>query len=417
VDLLANRDIDILLASLSTPSLEGFLRHEVILVVGKQDSRDLRNQSRVVLADEALGTTEEGLLVTLRADHLLEQAGAALNLLGDLLVEDTLGQHSAGFVLAFNAELLGLHVDIDIADLSDITLFGSSLDNPATQLLVSGATVSAFVVAILDDESALEVVGEILGTSLHGFLGNIDGPVVILNLRLGLNGLSLAGHLIVAVGLEGLIAILPVLGVVAVARAGVLAIGSLLLLALTAGLLLLLLATLGVVANNEGAQLEARVDIRALTASLAVQSDSLILDVDIGLGVLALLAKHKLGDKAVKVILELGGIVGAVDDPTFIRRLGISLGTELKTEVLDEVGGRTAQRPSNRVEVDDNGLDTVALALDLGLELLHLVAVEGIGDIPANVNGGHDDGLIERVVHENETVCVISSGRESEWEF
>lgn len=34
-------------------------------------------------------------------------------------------------------------------------------------------------------------------------------------------------------------------------------------------------------------------------------------------------------------------------------------------------------------EVDNDGLDPVAFALNLGLQLLHLVAVEGIGDILA----------------------------------
>ena len=34
-------------------------------------------------------------------------------------------------------------------------------------------------------------------------------------------------------------------------------------------------------------------------------------------------------------------------------------------------------------EVDDDGLDTVAFALNLGLQPLHFVAVKGVGDILA----------------------------------
>lgn len=43
----------------------------------------------------------------------------------------------------------------------------------------------------------------------------------------------------------------------------------------------------------------------------------------------------------------------------------------------------------NAAQIDNNRLDTVTFALDLGLEPLHLVAVEGIGNIAANVNGSH----------------------------
>lgn len=38
---------------------------------------------------------------------------------------------------------------------------------------------------------------------------------------------------------------------------------------------------------------------------------------------------------------------------------------------------------SHATEVDDDGLDTVAFALNLGLQLLHFIAVKGIGDILA----------------------------------
>lgn len=38
----------------------------------------------------------------------------------------------------------------------------------------------------------------------------------------------------------------------------------------------------------------------------------------------------------------------------------------------------TSQRMSDTAQIDDDGLDAVAFAFDLGLNLLHLVAVEGI---------------------------------------
>lgn len=44
-------------------------------------------------------------------------------------------------------------------------------------------------------------------------------------------------------------------------------------------------------------------------------------------------------------------------------------------------GRRAGQRTSDTAQVDDDRFDAVALALDLGLQALHLVAVEGVGDI------------------------------------
>jgi len=395
-NLLAGGNINVFFAGLGTPCLESFLIHEVILVVGKEDGRDLGNQSRVVLADETLGTAEEGLLMTLRRDERLEETSAGLDLLGDLLVEDTLGQDGASLVLGLDAELLGLLVDLNVADVGHTAILGGGLDDPAAKLLVGRRAIGR-IVLIFNDKGALEVRGEILSASLHGLLGDIDGPVVILDLSFRLDSLGLPGHLIVTASFESIIAVLViVLRTVAVTGASVIVAVCLGLLGLTASflVLLVLLPSLGVVPDNEGTQLETGVDVRALTAGLAVQDDLIILDTDVGLGILALLAEHKLGDKSIKIVLELCGIVGAVDDPTVIGWLGVSLSTELKAKVLDDIGRGTAQRLGNRVQVDNDGLDTIALALNLGLDFLHLVAVEGIGDIPANIDSSHVGGWI-----------------------
>jgi hypothetical protein len=53
---------------------------------------------------------------------------------------------------------------------------------------------------------------------------------------------------------------------------------------------------------------------------------------------------------------------------------------------------RAGEGLSHAAQVNDNGLDAVALAFNLGLNALHLVAVEGVRDIAANVDGGHGDG-------------------------
>lgn len=46
----------------------------------------------------------------------------------------------------------------------------------------------------------------------------------------------------------------------------------------------------------------------------------------------------------------------------------------------------------NTAEVDYDRLNSIALAFDLGLKALHLVAIEGVGDIAADIDGGHDCG-------------------------
>jgi hypothetical protein len=69
-NLLTGRQVDVLLARLRTPTLENLFGHEVCLVVGQEDSRDLGNQLGMVFADEAFGSAEEGFLVLVGGDEL-----------------------------------------------------------------------------------------------------------------------------------------------------------------------------------------------------------------------------------------------------------------------------------------------------------------------------------------------------------
>ena len=50
-----------------------------------------------------------------------------------------------------------------------------------------------------------------------------------------------------------------------------------------------------------------------------------------------MLAEDESIDEAVKIILELGSLMGAVDDPTIIGRVGVGLSTKLKAEVFDDI--------------------------------------------------------------------------------
>ena len=210
-------------------------------------------------------------------------------------------------------------------------------------------------------------------------------------------------------------AVAVAVGIIAI---DVLATSLSLLASLAVGLLgrLVLLALLGCSLQDERGELVTEIGVGVVTASLAVELDEAVLDVHDGLGVLAFLAEDELGDEAVEVVLELAGVVGAVDDPAVVSRVGVGLGTQLEAKVLDDIWGRSAyvmgkgclrrgkekgrrltgrravKGVGNAGQVDDDGLDAVALAFDLGLEALHLVAVEGVGDIAANVNGSHGCG-------------------------
>lgn len=86
-----------------------------------------------------------------------------------------------------------------------------------------------------------------------------------------------------------------------------------------------------------------------------------------------------------------------VDDPTVVSRIDVGLGTKLESEVLDDVRAGTGKRGSNAAQVDNNRLDAVTFAFDLGLDPFHLVTIEGVGDITADIDESHFDGLVTRV--------------------
>lgn len=84
--------------------------------------------------------------------------------------------------------------------------------------------------------------------------------------------------------------------------------------------------------------------------------------------------------------------MGAVDDPAVVLGIDVGLSTKFKTKVLDDIGWRASQLVGDVAQVDYDSLDAVSLAFDLGLQTLHLVAVEWVGDIATNIDVGHDGG-------------------------
>lgn len=62
-----------------------------------------------------------------------------------------------------------------------------------------------------------------------------------------------------------------------------------------------------------------------------------VFELEIGLRVLALLAKDEAVDEAVEVVLELGSIVGAVDDPAVVFGVFVGLSTKLEAKVYRQL--------------------------------------------------------------------------------
>jgi len=124
-----------------------------------------------------------------------------------------------------------------------------------------------------------------------------------------------------------------------------------------------------------------------LTARFAVTDDVVVLgDLQNGFRVLALLAKNKLLNETVEVVLKLGGLMSTVNDPTVIGWVGLDLRSQLETEVFDDIFRLAGKSASNTAQVDDDTLDSVSLSFNLRLERLHLVTIERIGDVATDVN-------------------------------
>lgn len=333
--------------------------------------------------------------------HLLEHASALGDLSTDVLVEDGLDEDQDGAVLGLNTQLLGLHVDVDGVDLVNRALLLCLGQDPVAKIVVDG--VATFLLVIISNvQLLLELARELRLTGLDSLLADIDGPIIIsdLSFNIDLRGFSLhLLELIVATGVAiVVVAVGAILGsfLAAAAAAVLLASAAVLLLGLlgSPALSLVFLATLlGLVLEDEAAQLEAEINVGALATGLAIKDDVAILDDDVGLGVLALLAENELVDEAIKVVLELGRVMSAVDDPAVVLGIHVGLGTQLEAKVLDDVGPGAGEGLSDAGQVDDDGLDTVALALNLGLETLHLVAIEGVADIAADVDERHVCGV------------------------
>lgn len=397
-DLARSLQVHVLLAGLAAPGLEVLLSSQVILINLEQNGTDRWNQVWLVNTDEPLNTTQESLLVAVRGDHLLQHSGTGVDLLNNTVVKDALCENSRSAVLGLDAKLLRLEVNVDVFDLGDTALLLSLGLDPLAKLLER--VVSAFgVVAVLDDQCVLQILWQCLGTRLDGSLGHINRPLDLLLLDfskfLGL-GIDSPGKIIVAGVALVFNLVLNRVGAT-VARTAILLkstipLGFLARLAICLFGRLVLFALLWRVLQDVSRELVAQVGLADLATRLAVEKNLAILDIDHSLRVLAFLAQHELVDETVQIILQLASLVGAIDDPAIILGVDVGLGAKLEAEVFDHIVWWTSELICDLAQVHNDGFDAVAFAFHLGLDFLHLVAVEGVSDIATDVDVGHDCG-------------------------
>lgn len=143
--------------------------------------------------------------------------------------------------------------------------------------------------------------------------------------------------------------------------------------------------------EDESVQLVLDGDDAMVAARLARLRDDLLLggDEQVRLGVVALGAQDVLADEAVEQVLQLGRVVRAVDDEALVLVVELGLSAELAAEELGGVRGWAVEGLGHVGHVDDDRLDAVALALDLGADARHLVPVVKVGDLAVNIQSAH----------------------------
>ena len=302
-----------------------------------------------------MGKSEDQILVLLN-----------LFLLDHLVIEEKLAEHNRSFIP--NLETVSLRNDFfgphSLVDGTSILLVDNIFVEDVDPILLRLLEV------IINDKTS-KTTAKCFHPLSDCLLGDIFSPI-------------------------GLIIIIAIIPIVIVIRSVLLAI--LILLLLLAVLLLSKRFSLSInlllrwVLDDEGCQLVSHVHDVVVPAGAAGGPDHVLLDLDDGLRVLAFLAEHKLLDEPIQHVLELASVVAAVDDVALSLDVELSLGPELAPEVLGDVGRGPREGPGHVHHVDDDRLDSIAFALNLGDKPRHLVPVERVLNIPVYVQS-HDATL------------------------
>ena len=161
------------------------------------------------------------------------------------------------------------------------------------------------------------------------------------------------------------------------------------------------------------------------------QNSTFGMDFDVSLGIVAIFAKYEFANKSVKHVLKLCSVMGSINDETFVLEVKLGLCSQFASKVLGRIckmwkkfseinvtasilfyvkiltSRGTSEGPGNISHVGDDGFDSVALALDLGLQPGHFVPVEGILNLSVNVERHFGLSLIFSFLIE--TVFLLSS--------
>ena len=201
------------------------------------------------------------LLVAIAETYLLQHTGALGDLSNNVGIEQGLGKDSGSTMLALDAKLLGLDVDLDRIDLINAALLLGLLENPVSKVIIDTAATFLIILIITHAKLLLELVRKLSLTSLDGFLTHIDGPVIVLNLSLVIDFGGLGLHFLeLVVTVDDAILVGAILGSVIVATAVAIFFGRrtiLLGLASSLALSLILFTLLGLVLEDEATKFEA----------------------------------------------------------------------------------------------------------------------------------------------------------------
>ena len=143
------------------------------------------------------------------------------------------------------------------------------------------------------------------------------------------------------------------------------------------------------VLEDKRRKLMAHIHIGTLTTGLAISQNVAILDLEIGLWILAITTQHEFIDKTIQKLTKAVDVMCTVDDVTVTLVVNDSLRTEFTAEVLGGVRWWATQRTSNVRHVRHDRFYTISLTLDLNFQKGHAVTIEFVVHITTDIDNRH----------------------------
>ncbi len=305
MDLLGQLLADVLLAHLLAPLQDDLLVQDVLVVQRLEDHGHFGQQRLAMRFDRFLDPAQQvllGLLILMgEPEH---QPLVRLDLGDDLASrEEDLTQHDRRLV--GDLQPLGLGQDgLLVRHLQLVVLLDLGLD----EVVQDVDPVMLGLLEVVVHSQTLDPGGQLLHALLDGGLVDVNRPFALV-------------VVVAEVVLDGVVPVASVEGLVAVGGVVFLLALALLVLPLSQGPPGGVQGLLGRVFQDEGGQLVAHVQGEAVAAGLAGGDDDLLLLLTLqhGLRVVAVLAQDKLPDEAIEEVLELGGVMvlGGTDETLY----------------------------------------------------------------------------------------------------